>query len=94
MHFDVYCMQIIMKIYRFNFLPHCSCPVEVFVSKLFREEKKIPVCLMRLIRRNREKLQFNHNLLMDDLFLDVEIFFRLLMVFFSLVKIFSLFHFV
>lgn len=39
---------------------------------------------MRLIRRNREKLQFNHNLLMDDLFLDVEIFFRLLMVFFSL----------
>lgn len=84
MHFDVYCMQIIMKIYRFNFLPHCSCPVEVFVSKLFREEKKIPVCLMRLIRRNREKLQFNHNLLMDDLFLDVEIFFRLLMVFFSL----------
>lgn len=40
MHFDVYCMQIIMKIYRFNFLPHCSCPVEVFVSRLFREEKK------------------------------------------------------
>lgn len=39
MHFDVYCMQIIMKIYRFNFLPHCSCPVEVFVSRLFREEK-------------------------------------------------------
>lgn len=39
---------------------------------------------MRLIRRNREKLQFNHNLLMDDLFLDVEIFSRLLMFFFSL----------
>lgn len=45
MHFDVYCMQIIMKIYRFNFLPHCSCPVEVFVSRLFREEKKTPSLL-------------------------------------------------
>lgn len=88
MHFDVYCMQIIMKIYRFNFLPHCSCPVEVFVSRLFREEKKLPVCLMRLIWQNREKFQFNHNLLMDDLFLDVDVFFRLLLrgFFFLLLK--------
>lgn len=39
---------------------------------------------MRLIWQNREKFQFNHNLLMDDLFLDVDIFFRLLLVgFFS-----------
>lgn len=37
---------------------------------------------MRLIWQNREKFQFNHNLLMDDLFLDVDIFFRLLLGFF------------
>lgn len=95
MHFDVYCMQIIMKIYRFNFLPHCSCPVEIFVSRLFREEKKLPVCLMRLIWQNREKFQFNHNLLMDDLFLDVDVFFRLLMgVFFFPFSNLVLFYFV
>lgn len=43
MHFDVYCMQIIMKIYRFNFLPHCSCPVEVFEA--FPRRKKTPSLL-------------------------------------------------